>query len=384
MSISEKSGDAGVPAVKGEYTGTGPTYVHDGGKGVQGHSQNGWGVHGFSEVGRGVVASSDTNYGLRATSRTLAAARCSSVEGTGVEGEAGGAGAGVLGTSKSGSGIHGISETGFGVFGESTGGYGLRATSRKSAGIRGSSDEGRGVEGWAVNSEGVVGISTSGTGVWGQTEGNGAGVLGTSKSGIGVWGISETYEGMHAETKSTTTAALAAYQMNAGSDTAALYAKHAGNRTAAVFEGDVVVTGDIRLTNADCAEDFDIAGLKSVEPGTVMVIDSEGALKPSDRAYDKRVAGVISGAGNYKPGIVLDKQESSKNRMPIALLGKVYCKVDANYGAIKVGDLLTTSPTLGHAMKTDDPLKAFGAVIGKALRSLEEGQRLIPILIALQ
>jgi len=89
MSISEKSADAGVPAVKGEYTGTGPTYVHDGGKGVQGHSQNGYGVHGISEVGRGVVASSDTNYGLRATSRTLSAARCSSSEGTGVEGEAG-------------------------------------------------------------------------------------------------------------------------------------------------------------------------------------------------------------------------------------------------------------------------------------------------------
>ena len=93
---------------------------------------------------------------------------------------------------------------------------------------------------------------------------------------------------------------------------------------------------------------------------------------------------MISGAGNYKPGIVLDKQESSNNRMPIALLGKVYCKVDAQYGAIEVGDLLTTSPTLGHAMKVDDPFKALGTIIGKALNPLEEGQGLIPILIALQ
>ena len=62
MSISEESADAGVPAVKGEYTGTGPTYVHDGGKGVQGHSQNGYGVHGISEVGRGV----DTHRAARA------------------------------------------------------------------------------------------------------------------------------------------------------------------------------------------------------------------------------------------------------------------------------------------------------------------------------
>lgn len=157
-----------------------------------------------------------------------------------------------------------------------------------------------------------------------------------------------------------------------------------GGRLAGRFEGDVEVTGDIRLVNADCAEDFDIAGLEKVEPGTVMVIDSEGSLRECDRAYDKCVAGVISGAGKYKPAIVLDKQESSKNRMPIALMGKVYCKVDASYGAIEVGDLLTTSPTLGHAMKANDPMKAFGSVIGKALRPLDSGEGLIPILIALQ
>jgi len=70
--------------------------------------------------------------------------------------------------------------------------------------------------------------------------------------------------------------------------------------------------------------------------------------------------------------------------MPIALIGKVYCRVDAEYVPIEVGDLQTTSPTPGHAMKADDHLKAFGAVIGKALRPLRSGQGLIPILIALQ
>lgn len=93
---------------------------------------------------------------------------------------------------------------------------------------------------------------------------------------------------------------------------------------------------------------------------------------------------LIDETARYKPGIVLDKQQTSGNRQPIALLGKVFCKVDAQFGAIEVGDLLTSSPTPGHAMKTSDPFKAFGAVIGKALRPLEEGQGLIPILIALQ
>ncbi len=115
-----------------------------------------------------------------------------------------------------------------------------------------------------------------------------------------------------------------------------------------------------------------------------MIVGEGGALAPSEQAYDKRVAGVISGAGNYKPGIVLDKQDESEMRKPLALVGKVYCKADAQYGAIEIGDLLTTSSTPGHAMKAADPTKALGTVIGKALGRLSQGQGLVPILIALQ
>jgi hypothetical protein len=148
--------------------------------------------------------------------------------------------------------------------------------------------------------------------------------------------------------------------------------------------GDVEVTGDIRLLGADCAENFDVSEAEAAEPGTVMVIDQEGTLKPSEQAYDKRVAGVVSGAEGYKPGIVLDEQKSEADRMPVALIGKVACKVDARHSPIEVGDLLTSSSTSGHAMKADDPLRAFGAVIGKALHSLKGGQDIIPVLIALQ
>jgi hypothetical protein len=144
------------------------------------------------------------------------------------------------------------------------------------------------------------------------------------------------------------------------------------------------VDADIVLSNADCAEHFDVVHADSIEPGTVMVLGEEGVLHESQHAYDKRVVGVISGAGDYKPAIVLDKQPTRGNRFPIALLGKVFCKVDADSAAVKVGDLLTTSDTAGHAMKADDPTKAFGSVIGKALRSLSEGRGLIPVLIALQ
>ena len=150
------------------------------------------------------------------------------------------------------------------------------------------------------------------------------------------------------------------------------------------FAGDVQIGGMIRLDNADCAEDFDVANGKLIEPGSVMVLGDEGALHESHQPYDKRVAGVISGAGDYKPGIVLDKQSPGRTRQPLALLGKVFCKVDASYAPVKVGDLLTTSSTPGHAMKAESQTDSFGAVIGKALRPLESGRALIPILISLQ
>src|SRR5262249_55713580 len=136
-------------------------------------------------------------------------------------------------------------------------------------------------------------------------------------------------------------------------------------------------------SNADCAEDFELSD-NSADPRTIVVIDDGGMLKPSTEAYDKRVAGVISGAGGYKPGIVLDRQEPSTTPRPVALMGKVYCKADAQYGSIDVGDLLTTSPTAGHAMEASDPGRAFGAVIGKALQPLPTGAGLVPILVTLQ
>jgi hypothetical protein len=280
--------------------------------------------------------------------------------------------------------IEGVSVNGRGVVGKSTADYGMRAHSEESAGIRGSSTQGRGVEGWATKSEGVVGVSTTGNGVWGQTEGSGHGVVGSSTGGVGVWGTSVNNEAIHAASTSKTTAALAVYQLAPDSQHPALYAQHAGNLIAAVFDGSIKVNGDVSCPNADCAEDFDVSGLNRMEAGTVVVLGSEGSLSESQQAYDKRVAGVISGAGEYKPAIVLDVRKTSANRQPVALLGKVFCKVDAEFGAIEVGDLLTTSSTPGHAMKAANSAQAPGTVIGKALRSLASGRGQIPILVSLQ
>ena len=289
-------------------------------------------------------------------------------------------GVGVQGRSGANVGVFGESNTGRGVMGQSNTNFGVSGVSRNFPGVSGTSIDGRGTEGFSTNLEGVAGISKAGTGVLGISEAGGRGVAGFSNTFQGVYGHSKSQAGVVGESDQFDGVFGISHDP-----------KHAGvsghnpGGLAGFFDGDVEVTGDIRLTNAaDLAEDFDVSDAKKVEPGTVMVLLNEGALSESQQAYDKRVAGVISGAGDYKPGIILDKQQSPANRQPVALMGKVFCKVDAQFGPIEVGDLLTTSPTPGHAMKTSDPFKAFGAVIGKALRPLRGGQGLIPILIALQ
>jgi hypothetical protein len=177
-----------------------------------------------------------------------------------------------------------------------------------------------------------------------------------------------------------------------GGDTAVVDVGAEGNEgDVRVFDGDGELrihldgaSGDVKLLGADCAEDFTVRDAAAIEPGSVLVIDDGGALRESTAAYDRRVAGVVSGAGSFGPGIVLDKQRGLAERRPVALIGKVCCKVDADCGAIAVGDLLTTAPTRGHAMKAADPQRAFGAVIGKALAPLSRGRGVIPILVALQ
>ncbi|HKC44410.1 MAG TPA: hypothetical protein VKC64_11315 [Burkholderiales bacterium] len=143
-------------------------------------------------------------------------------------------------------------------------------------------------------------------------------------------------------------------------------------------------TGDITLDNADCAEEFEVADLDEATPGTVMVLGEGARLQPSGRAYDRKVVGIVSGAGDLRPGIVLGREAGRTDRRAIALAGRANCKVDAQYAPVEIGDLLTTSCTRGHAMKVVDEHAAFGAVIGKALAPLVSGSGLLPVLVALQ
>ncbi len=255
----------------------------------------------------------------------------------------------------------------------------------------------------------LVGISSQANlpGVLGENTRGGAGVEGSSPSGIavyghstsqaGVQGESKTYDAVRGVTQSSKHAGVAGHNQAGGpglwgsGTPAGQFVGDINVSGNAEFQGDVHIAGtltvdvDVVLTvGADCAEEFDIDVAAEGEPGTVMTLDPRGRLRPCDKAYDRTVVGVISGAGDFKPGIVLDRSAASDNRRPIALVGKVYCKVDASLGAVNVGDLLTTSPTSGHAMRATDIAASFGAIIGKALGPLHAGQGLLPIVVALQ
>ena len=362
-----------TPAVYGNNTNSAPGV----GDGVIGESTKGEGVRGVSHNPDhgGVVGVSDQNGGT-------------GVFGTCDDGKGGVVGKGVWGFDTSNGG-------GYGIYGESTKGEGMRGVSHNPnhGGVVGVSDQNSGTGVFGTCDDGKGGVV--GKGVWGldSSTGGGFAIYGESTNGEGVHGVSQQGEAVHGESHSLTTAGIAGFALNTNGTGAGVYGESKGKGPAGWFQGNVTVTGDIfvsgdvLLTNPqgqDCAEDFEVLGAEGIDPGSVVVIDSEGAIKRSDQAYDKRVAGVVSGAGDYKPGIVLGRERLEANRMPVALIGRVFCKVDAQYSPIDVGDLLTTSPTPGHAMKAEDQFKAFGAVIGKALRPAGRGKGLIPILVALQ
>jgi len=59
-------------------------------------------------------------------------------------------------------------------------------------------------------------------------------------------------------------------------------------------------------------------------------------------------------------------------------------RVGVENGSIKRGDLLVTSLTEGHAMKGTIRSRMLGAIVGKALGSLDSGTGVIEVLVSLQ
>jgi hypothetical protein len=148
--------------------------------------------------------------------------------------------------------------------------------------------------------------------------------------------------------------------------------------------GNVNVSGNIGAKYQDVAEWVETA--EPLEAGTVVIVDpsESNRVLPSPKAYDTRVAGAVS----KQPGLILGEQSDTKAM--IAQSGRVRIKVDAKYGAIRIGDLLVTSPTPGYAMRSKaikvggQAIHRPGTLLGKALEALPNGKGEILVLLTLQ
>lgn len=398
---------------------------------------NGDGIKGETQtsLGRGVVgrasAFTGANRGVYGISMSEA--------GTGVYGEAntsvdGAPNYGVFGTthSASGVGVQGdhidgsfgqLGTPSFGVYGEHVDGN-VGYIGGSSAAARGTHSSGN----W-----GALGLQTSG--VWGKDAGSGnEGFLGTAANGVkgtnnngnlgrlghisyGVFGSATDGNAGRFQTVGTSNTSTvlsvagvldsanlvegylgSLKQFEFGIDGALRIFDVQGETTKIELAPNYNSSGDSRVTTqeleitggSDLSENFDVApALDGTTPEAGMVVaidpDNPGRLALSNAAYDPLVAGVISGAGGVETGMIMGQRGSvADGAVPVALAGRVYVRVDASYGAVKPGDLLTTSDTPGHAMKVDDPSRAYGTVIGKAMTGLEHGRGLVLVLVSLQ
>lgn len=380
-----------------------------------GTSGTAYGVYGITDsndpLSAGVYGDGATQ-GVRGTGITYGVYGETSIGVAGVRGYHDGSGTGVWGiagaTSGTTYGVRGTSssstEDSCGVFGKSI------ATSGETYGVRGESDSttagSAGVFGkaTAVSGQvfGVVGETDSSTvgamGVKGNalaTSGHTFGVFGRSASnwGYGVYGLASADSGEN----------TGGYFVAYGDQGHGVYAKAEGtygtgivaqggpSGHAADFHGNVQIlsrdTGEIVIElgeGLDYAEGFDVSAETEIVPGTVLVIDPDnpGRLTASDTAYDRKVAGIVSGALGMGSAVRVGPDQFDYD---VALAGRVYCYVDATEAGVEPGDLLTTSATPGYAMKVTDYVRAQGAILGKAMQRLEKGQKgLILVLVTLQ
>lgn len=313
--------------------------------------ENGYGVYGSSINGSGIFGRSDNWIGVYG--QTMAAGSAGAAGVWGRAGSAGGVGVVGQAVQPDSIGVKGVAHE--------SGGVGVWGQSNKNTGVYGQSTNWVGVWGVSQDASGVYGVSSAqySAGVYGQNKGKGFGVYGTAIDNAGVVGISENWTGVY------------------GRSTNGLAGDFDGRLRAKVVQ----ITG-----GSDLAERFAVSGDETIEPGTVMVIDPDnpGHLMPSSGAYDRKVAGVVSGAGGVNPGLTLHQEGVLEGDAVVAIAGRVYVLADASNGAIEPGDLLTTSDLPGHVMKATDLDLAQGAILGKAMTALDSDTGLVLVLVNLQ
>jgi hypothetical protein len=163
------------------------------------------------------------------------------------------------------------------------------------------------------------------------------------------------------------------------------------NQNGAVLVGQTQITGtEVRAAKGTFGridpltmERFRVSPGAHLRPGDVVVADPRHAnmVRRSYRARDTAVLGVVA------PGARMDR----KRRILVVIQGShgpaiggsqavATIRVDAAFGPIRPGDLLTSSSVGGYAMRATRP--RLGTVIGKALGRLLHGKGRILVMVS--
>ncbi len=231
-----------------------------------------------------------------------------------------------------------------------------------------------------IKSYGVVGYSRH-IGVRGESPGGektrGCGVLGISRFGPGGVFSSEHSYSLVADGYGK----IGDYEKNVNL---------MGNGDALLVNGKTVINGEIYLNSRDdkllsgsIVEMFEIDNEEFISSGDLLIVSETGnsVLSHSRNEYDRRVIGVVAG----NPALIMNNSGKKEKLYPVALAGKVMCKVDARNRPVTPGDLIVTSNTPGCGMAGDiDSFNKVGTVIGKALDGLGEGIGVIPVFLSMK
>lgn len=247
-------------------------------------------------------------------------------------------------------------------------------------GVRGSSDL-FGVYGSSSTGTGIRGFAGDGIAISAQNSGSGTQdptvrISNTDSSGIAIFSTTDSSDANAVFVNEGSGDLIRGFSGNGGGD---LVFRVQNNGTAVMSVAHI--TG-----GSDLAEKFDVACVNA-EPGMVVEIDPDnvGKLRIAQGAYNRRVAGIISGANGVNVGMTLAHLPGAENPMPIALSGRVWVYCDASERAVEPGDLLTTADRAGYAMPVAEFDRANGAVIGKAMSTLAKGEQgMVLVLVNLQ
>jgi hypothetical protein len=305
-------------------------------------------------------------------------------------------------------GLYGVSDKSYGVYGLTSGtgsaavygkstvpdSYGLYAetTNTGSPAVYGKSTQNVGVSGTGVT--GVLGNGTT-FGVFGKSI-DGSGVFGTSTNFVGVYGQSYSNENPAVNGLNQVNGYGVQGYSNNG---IGVYGQtgRTDNNYGIYTPDNVYIGGKIDIVGTVdpiIVEGFKADPTVTYEAGDVVCLADPGAVVPCVKANDTNVVGVVGPSVELKDSeitVVIMGYRSAKPREAEGVTRQVVrVKADAQYGSIRTGDLLTTSPTRGQAMKAqpvvigDVVFHRPGTILGKAMGSLESGTGTIEVFVTLQ